>query len=130
MLTLSLHADPDRGAYPFYCGYAAEEGTGAGQGCNCNFPLPAAVDDDHYLQVLHQALARIRQHRAQYLVVSVGLDIYEQDPLGDFAISLEGFARIGHCLAELGLPTLLVQEGGYNVGQVGKAMANLLAAFD
>ena len=33
-------------------------------------------------------------------------------------------------MAALGLPTLLVQEGGYNLACIGAAVLNLLRAFE
>ena len=72
VLFVSLHADPNR-AYPFFWGYPDEQGAGAGQGYNRNFPLPAGVDDAPYLQVLDQALELIRAFAPGFLVVSAGL---------------------------------------------------------
>ena len=128
VLFVSIHADPNR-AYPFFWGYPDEQGTGAGRGFNHNFPLPAGVDDDHYLQVLDQVLELIRQFTPGFLVVSAGVDTSGSDPLGDFDLSLEAFARIGEHLARMHLPTLLVQEGGYNTDQIGLAVVNLLRGF-
>ncbi len=128
VLFISLHADPNR-AYPFFCGYPDEQGSEAGRGFNYNFPLPPQLDQAHYLQVLDQALEIIRKFNPVYLVVSAGFDIYGGDPLGDFDLSLEGFATLGTHISALGLPTLLVQEGGYNTGQIGQAVLNLLRAL-
>ena len=128
VLFISIHADPNR-AYPFYCGYPEEQGAGAGCGFNHNFPLPPRVDDALYLQVLDKALEIVQNFAPDYLVVSAGVDIYVDDPLGDFDFSLEGFTTIGRQLSALDLPTLLVQEGGYNTQKIGQAILNLLDSF-
>ncbi len=128
ILFISIHADPNR-AYPFYCGYADERGAGAGRGFNHNFPLPPQIDDALYLQVLEKALGIVQNFAPDYLVVSAGADIFADDPLGDFDVSLEGFKAIGRQLSTLDLPTLLVQEGGYNTQQLGQAILNLLDPF-
>ena len=128
ILFISIHADPNR-AYPFYCGYADERGAGAGRGFNHNFPLPPQIDDALYLQVLEKALGIVQNFAPDYLVVSAGTDIFADDPLGDFDVSLEGFKAIGRQLSTLDLPTLLVQEGGYNTQQLGQAILNLLDSF-
>jgi acetoin utilization deacetylase AcuC-like enzyme len=128
VLFASLHADPAR-QYPLFWGYAHERGESAGEGCNHNFPLPPGVDDCAYLEVLDQALDLIASFSPRYLVVSAGLDIYGEDPLGDFAISPEGFSRIGERIASLHLPTLLVQEGGYHLERLGELAVGLLGAF-
>ena len=129
VLFISIHADPNR-AYPFFSGYADERGAGTGAGFNHNFPLPPRVDDDHYLQVLDRALETVRIFGPGFLVLSAGLDIYREDPLGDFDISLEAFTRIGEHITGTGLPVLLVQEGGYNIQQLGHAVSNLLSGFE
>jgi len=125
VLFVSLHADPDR-QYPFFWGRADEQGAGAGMGFNHNFPLPAGMDDDQYLQALDQALEIVAEFTPEYLVISAGVDTCKGDFWGDFALSPEGFGRIGERIAGLGLPALLVQEGGYDIERIGTAVANLL----
>ena len=127
-LFVSIHANPDR-AYPFFSGYAAEKGEGAGRGFNLNFPLPPGVDDRGYLQILGRGLEEVHSFSPAFLVVSAGVDICSRDPLGDLGLSLDGFRRIGSAIVALGLPTLLVQEGGYNRARIGAAVSNLLRAF-
>jgi len=128
VLFISLHGDPER-AYPFFWGYADEQGAGQGEGCNHNFPLPAGTDDARYLEALDRALALIRGFAPDYLVLSAGFDLLGGDPLGDFAVSLEGVERIGARLAHLRLPTLVIQEGGYNLQNLGEAALRLLSPF-
>ena len=128
VLFISIHADPNR-AYPFFSGYPHEQGQGPGQGYTHNIALPPAVDDEAYLAALDQALEKLQIFAPAALVLSLGLDIYRGDPLGDFHVSLEAFGRIGDRLAALAMPTLIVQEGGYNIDQGGSALVNLLNAF-
>jgi acetoin utilization deacetylase AcuC-like enzyme len=128
VLTLSLHADPNR-QYPYFVGYADETGDGAGAGFHRNFPLPPKTDDAVYLQTLDQALAFIRGFAPRYLVLSFGADIFEGDPLGDLAITTAGFAAIGQRIAALELPTLIVMEGGYNTEALGRNTYAFLEAF-
>ena len=127
-LFVSLHADPER-AYPYYSGSAAETGGGEGEGANLNVPLPAGCDGPRYLDALDRALERLAAFAPAHLVLSLGLDIYRLDPLGDFDLDLDDFARVGSRIAALGLPTLIVQEGGYNTDDGGQALLNLLAPF-
>lgn len=128
VLFLSLHADPDR-EYPFFWGHAGERGAGKGAGHTHNFPLPAGTGDRHYLETLDQALGFIRDFGPDFLVLSAGFDLLEGDPLGGFAVSLEGLKKIGERVAGLGLPALVVQEGGYNLNNLGPAALALLAPF-
>ena len=127
-LFVSIHADPAY-QYPLYWGYVDETGTGAGQGLTCNFPLPAGTDDSDYLSTLDQALATIAAYDPAFLVLSAGLDLYTQDPLGDWLVSLDGIGGIGERIRHMRKPTLIVQEGGYCLEKLGAAVRALLDAF-
>jgi acetoin utilization deacetylase AcuC-like enzyme len=124
----SIHGDP-RTEYPFYLGHADEVGTGAGLGANLNFPLPRGADFARWSGALTQALAAIDRFGADALVVSLGLDTFEGDPISGFQLQSEDYLRLGERLAQVGLPTVLVFEGGYAVQEVGINAANVLEAF-
>ncbi|MDZ7909642.1 MAG: histone deacetylase family protein [Gemmobacter sp.] len=123
VLTVSLHADPDR-FYPFFWGAAQERGVGEGMGFNLNLPLPRGTDDAGYMAALQVALARIRAFGADAVVVALGLDAHEADPFQGFRVTTGGFTRIAAAIAGLGLPLVVVQEGGYLQPALG---ANLTA---
>ena len=75
---------------------------------------------------LDRALTLIANFDPAYLVVSAGLDIYGADPLGDWNITQAGITQIGIRIADAGWPTLLVQEGGYNLSALGTNARHLL----
>jgi acetoin utilization deacetylase AcuC-like enzyme len=129
VLVVSLHGDPAH-FYPFYWGYAQEVGAGDARGANLNLPLARGLGDDRYLEALGTGLDRIRAARSDALVVSVGLDAYELDPLSFLKITTEGFRRIGAAVGELALPTVLVQEGGYFCQDLGRNIAAFLHGFE
>lgn len=114
VLTVSVHGHP-RHAYPNFSGYADERGEGEGLGFNRNFPLEPPMDDDRYLSILEKALEVIERFHPKYLVVSLGFDIMRGDPTGAFSVTVAGMRRIGWRIGQFGLPTLIVQEGGYSV---------------
>lgn len=128
VLTVSIHVDPLR-FYPFFWGYADERGQGAGLGFNFNLPLARHTDDAGYLDALDTALGRIRAYAPGALVLALGLDASMHDPFGGLAVSADGFARIGERVARLGLPTVIVQEGGYLCDQLGDNLAAFLGGF-
>lgn len=128
VLTVSIHADPVR-FYPFFWGHAHERGEGAGLGSNLNLPLVRGSGDDVYLSTLDTALARIEAFGTDVLIVALGLDAYENDPLKGLAVTTPGFARIGAAVASLGLPTLFVQEGGYLSEELGQNLTSFLTGF-
>ena len=128
VLTISLHADPSN-YYPFFWGYAHERGEGPGLGYNVNIPMPQGTGDADYLDSLASVMPYLRAFAADVLVVALGLDAYENDPLQGFAITTNGFAEISAALAEIGLPTLVVQEGGYLCEQLGNNLTQVLKGF-
>jgi acetoin utilization deacetylase AcuC-like enzyme len=125
VLTISIHADPAF-EYPYFSGYMDEIGLGAGTGYHRNFPLSAGTGDSEYLETLSEAMELIGKSAPSYLVLSVGLDIYEGDPLGKFKITRDGIRAIGARIAGLGLPTLYVLEGGYNNAALGENLGTFL----
>jgi acetoin utilization deacetylase AcuC-like enzyme len=128
VLTVSIHADPVR-FYPFFWGHASERGSGPGLGSNYNLPLPRGTDDTGYLEALGKALLRIDAFAPEALVVALGLDASRDDPYQGFAVTTEGFGYIAKEIATLGLPTLLVQEGGYLCDALGANLESFLRAF-
>jgi acetoin utilization deacetylase AcuC-like enzyme len=129
VLTVSIHADP-ASFYPFVWGYAHERGAGAGLGANLNIPLPIGTGDEGYLQALGTAKAMIEAFAPGALVVALGLDASEHDPLAGLAVTTSGFRRIGRAIAALGLPTVFVQEGGYLSDILGMNLTAALAGFE
>ena len=125
VLTVSIHCHPKR-FYPFFWGYAEERGRGAGEGFNLNLPLERGADIAVYMAALETALQRVTDFGATRLVLASGLDIAIDDPFKGFAIRTEDFAKIGARIAELRLPTLVVQEGGYPSESLGDNLASLL----
>lgn len=128
VLTVSLHADPVR-FYPFFWGYASERGAGAGLGYNINLPLPRGTGDVDYVKALEKALLRIEAFAPGALVVALGLDAFEGDPFKGMTITTEGFGRIAAPIAVLGLPTVIVQEGGYLSAALGDNLESFLRGF-
>jgi acetoin utilization deacetylase AcuC-like enzyme len=128
VLTVSLHADPVR-FYPFFWGHADERGEGPGLGYNLNLPLARKSADAAFLEALDVAFRRIRAFAPEALVVALGLDAFEGDPFGGLSVSTPGFSRIGEAIAELGLPTVIVQEGGYLCDELGDNLTAFLTGF-
>jgi acetoin utilization deacetylase AcuC-like enzyme len=129
VLTVSIHADP-AAFYPFVWGYAHERGAGAGLGANLNIPLPIGTGDEGYMEALGTAKAMIEAFAPGALVVALGLDASEHDPLAGLAVTTNGFRRIGQAIAAMGLPTVFVQEGGYLSDILGPNLTAALAGFE
>lgn len=125
----SIHGDPQT-EYPFFLGHADERGTGAGAGCNANYPLPAGASNDEWFAALDAALARLRAYAPELLIVSLGVDTYGGDPISHFKLDRPEFTRMGQILAAQGWPTLLLQEGGYATEAIGLNVVAVLQGFE
>ena len=129
VLFCSLHGDPSV-FYPYYAGYGDERGAGPGEGLNLNLPLAPGTGDDAYLRALATALSAIGDFAPDYLLVSLGLDAQENDSLGILSITTNGFARMGDAVRALGLPSLIVQEGGYLCDEMADNLLAFLSGFE
>ncbi|MFN3375747.1 MAG: histone deacetylase family protein [Burkholderiaceae bacterium] len=129
VLFVSLHGDP-ASEYPFYLGHADERGEGAGLGFNRNYPMPAGTSASVWFDTLEHACSDIDQAGCDALVVSLGLDTYEGDPISHFNLTRADFHRLGVRLARLNRPTVLVLEGGYAAADLGLNAAAVLAGFE
>lgn len=125
----SIHGDP-KDAFPHFLGFADEEGSGEGEGFTLNLPLPRGTAYDKWSDALHHALAAIRMVRAEAVVVSLGVDTFENDPISFFKLTSDDFRRYGALIGGLGLPTLFCMEGGYGVPEIGLNAANVLTGFE
>ena len=129
VLTVSIHGDP-RTEYPFFLGHADERGAGAGAGFNLNLPLPRGTDFTRWRAALHTGLAAIRSFGADALVVSLGVDTFEGDPISGFTLRSADYLHVGEDIAAANLPTVFVFEGGYAVAEVGINTVNVLEGFN
>ncbi len=125
----SLHGHPTQ-EYPYFLGYDDETGAGEGEGANLNLPLRWGSAWDAYGPALDVACDAIAKFGADMLVVSLGLDTFEQDPISKFKLKSDDYLRMGERIAKLGLPTLFIFEGGYAVEALGVNTANVLVGFE
>jgi acetoin utilization deacetylase AcuC-like enzyme len=127
---VSIHADPKQ-EYPHYWGGVDERGVGAGLGWNLNIPLPRGTGwHDGYEEALATATRRIMLVTPDYLVVSLGLDTANGDPLGQFKLVPDNYIAMGKRVGGMKLPTLVVLEGGYaNDDVLGAALRGFLTGL-
>ena len=119
----SIHADPSTD-YPFFWGHADER-----QGNILNLPLPRGTDWSAYEPALARALDWIAKHEADLLIVSYGADTFEGDPISHFRLKTSDYAPMAGLIASLGLPTMIVMEGGYAVHALGANVGEFLSGF-
>lgn len=128
VLFLSLHGDP-MAAFPYFLGHADEKGAGAGEGFNVNYPMPEGTPYDKWREALDDALGRIKAFGADSLIISLGVDTFERDPISFFKLKSADFIDMGARIASTNLPTLFVMEGGYAVEEIGINTVNVLSGF-
>ncbi|MYJ52564.1 MAG: histone deacetylase family protein [Gammaproteobacteria bacterium] len=129
VMYLSLHGDP-RHAFSHFLGKGRVRGEGPGEGFNYNYPMPPGTSYPVWAEALDDACAKIAHYAPDALVVSLGVDTYERDPISFFKLRSEDFTDYGNRLAKLGLPTLFIMEGGYAVEEIGINTVNVLAGFE
>jgi acetoin utilization deacetylase AcuC-like enzyme len=127
VLTISIHADPTN-YHPFYTGYEDELGAGDGRGCNFNLPLAHGAKAAAMYAAVDRAAERIRGFGAEVLVIALGFDAHARDPIGVLKLESEDFGGIGARVKSLGLPTVIVQEGGYAVDALTDCLRSFLGS--
>ena len=126
--TGSLHVDP-ADFYPFFWGGADELGVAEGQGANLNLPLPLGCNGETFFQALEKLIERMQAFRPEAVVVALGLDGHRDDPLAGMTLETEDFTIMGQRLSQLGLPTVLIQEGGYPTEYLSSNLAAFMRGF-
>ena len=117
-------------AFPYYLGHAEETGAGAGQGYTTNFPMPPKTDFEDWRKALLQGLAKIADFTPDALIISLGVDTFENDPISFFKLKSDNYFALGADIAAVGLPTLFVMEGGYDIEEIGVNTVNTLIGFE
>lgn len=129
VLFCSLHGEPQQ-AFPYFLGYADETGSGQGLGYNLNYPMPRDTSFIQWQQSLTAALAKIDAFAPEYLILSLGVDTFENDPISFFKLTTADYLTTGAMIAELQIPTLFVMEGGYDIDEVGINVVEVLKGFE
>ena len=124
VLTGSVHVDPEAGWFPHYLGFADETGGGA----NRNLPLAPGTGDETWLEAVTD-LAEWAA-KADALVVALGVDAAGGDPESPLEVTAEGFRAAGRILGGMRLPTVVVQEGGYDLDRIGDLVLEVLAGIE
>src|SRR6185436_21167619 len=116
------HVDPAAGWFPHFLGFADETTE-----TNLNLPLAPGTGDDGWLEAMTRAAQWIE---AEALVVSLGVDAAEGDPESPLRVTPAAFREAGRVTGSLGLPTVLVQEGGYDLATLGPLVLEFLSGVE
>jgi acetoin utilization deacetylase AcuC-like enzyme len=130
VLAASVHVDPGAGWFPHFLGFARETGAGAGAGANRNLPLAPGAGDADWGAAVAQLAAWARDGGARALIVALGVDAAQGDPESPLRVSAAGYREAGRALGALCLPTVIVQEGGYDLGTIGALVLSALEGIE
>jgi acetoin utilization deacetylase AcuC-like enzyme len=122
VLTASVHVDPGAGWFPHFLGFAADS-----DAANLNLPLAPGTGDEGWLPAVEQAAAFASS--AQGLVIALGVDAAAGDPESPLEVTAAGYREAGRILGELELPTVVVQEGGYDLATIGPLVVETLTGL-
>lgn len=125
ILFISIHADPNV-KFPYYWGYKQEKGKGKGLGYTINYPLALGTDNNAYQVVLKKAVKNIGKFKPKFLVISLGFDTYKDDPIGGFKLTTGYYHTAAKTINKLNIPTVILQEGGYDLNSLGKNVVSFL----
>lgn len=129
VLTISLHADPTW-KFPHMSGFSEEVGQGKGKGYNLNVCLQQGTTNEIFQRALEQAMENIQKFNPDFFIICFGADTHESDPIGGFKLTTNYFKQMAKSLSEIGLPTLIIQEGGYNNEFLGENIVSFLSGFE
>jgi acetoin utilization deacetylase AcuC-like enzyme len=123
VLVGSVHVDPGAGWFPHFVGFAEESNR-----ANRNLPLAPGTADDLWLEAVHELADWVTGVAA--LVVALGVDAAARDPESPLEVSAAGYREAGRILGALGLPTVVVQEGGYDLESIGALVLETLVGLE
>lgn len=125
----SVHVDPGAGWFPHYMGFAAERGSGDGEGANRNLPLAPGSGDIAWLAAVEQLCADARAYGADAVVLSLGVDAAAADPESPLEVTADAYGKAGELIGQLA-PVAAVQEGGYDLQSLGHYVLSTLAGVE
>jgi len=129
VMFISLHGDP-KDAFPYFLGYGDEIGSGKGESFNINYPMGPGTNFETWGSTLDDACKKIANYGPDALVISLGVDTFEKDPISFFRLTSNDFKRYGATIGALDLPTLFIMDGGYAVEEIGLNAVNVLQGYE
>jgi acetoin utilization deacetylase AcuC-like enzyme len=122
--TASVHVDPGAGWFPHFVGFAGEDGNGG----NRNLPLAPGAADEEWCAAVADLVRWVED--ADVLVVALGVDAAAEDPESPLRVSVDGYRTAGRSIGALGTPTVVVQEGGYDLAHIGELVVAFLTGLE
>lgn len=123
--------------YPAYpgTGAASETGSGPGKGFTMNRPLARGSGDTDIIKAFTGwLLPAARRFKPEFVIVSAGFDARAGDPLGQLAVTDDGFGRLTGIVMEIASEyasgrLLSCLEGGYDLDGLASAAERHISAL-
>lgn len=120
--------------YPYYPGSGAfdETGRGRGKGFTVNIPLSPRHGNGEYVGIFEKIMKPVAmEFNPELILVSAGIDIYENDPLGSMFVSREGFAALTRSVMDVAHKccdgkVVITLEGGYDLDGLRASVKSVL----
>ncbi|MGK3737850.1 MAG: acetoin utilization deacetylase AcuC-like enzyme [Bacillariaceae sp.] len=152
VFVISIHCHPDY-EYPFHSGYEDETGGDQADGLTLHIPLlPGTAWDNEYKDILQNNIAKnvtLLRFNPDAFILSLGLDTHMNDPCATrragFQLSGNDYKLMGESIGEIitninivrnsnnsttktttSIPTIVLQEGGYEMTQVPSAATDVV----
>jgi acetoin utilization deacetylase AcuC-like enzyme len=120
--------------YPFYPGTGplGDVGSGAGEGCSLNLPVPAGTGEEVFFSLLeHVVLPAAREFAPDLVLISAGFDAHRDDPVGGCRLETSSYAEMTRQVLSLGVPVGGILEGGYDLDALaGSTVATMEALVE
>ena len=131
MATGSVHVDPGAGWFPHFLGFAARAGRKGRRRGGRDLPLAPDSGDGPWPEAASRPRANSPARPTAGLVVPLGASM---PPAVTPRVRWTGVGRrvtraAGELLGGLGLPTAIVQEGGYDLDRIGELVVASLEGF-
>lgn len=95
-----------------------------------NIPMPAGTTGDVLLRALAEVCRAVTDVGPDAVVISLGVDAFEKDPISSFKLTSDHLTQLGARLTKLNRPTVFVMEGGYALDDIGLKVTNTLIGFE
>ena len=122
-----MHVDPAAGWFPHYLGFADETGAGAARAPTATSTLAPGTGDEGWVAAVADLAAwASEQRRARRSWWRSAWTPPAAIRRARSTVTAAGFRAAGRALGALGLPTVVVQEGGYDLDEIGRLVLEAL----
>jgi len=115
-------------------GAREDTGSGRGEGCTINLPVPAGSGEELWVPLLADVvIPAAEEFEPQLVLISAGFDAHRDDPLAECRLEASSFGRLASIAKEAAkrwrAPVGAVLEGGYALSALATSTVTTMAAL-